>query len=94
MPRDEPAVAPGSGARRRATRDADGTRRAILDAATAEFSKKGFAGARVDDIAARTRTTKRMIYYYFGGKDGLYAALWRRQSGGFLDDGPERQAAE
>lgn len=35
----------------------------------------GFSGARVDNIAARTKTSKRMIYYYFGGKEGLYIAV-------------------
>ncbi len=61
------------------------TRRDILEAAVAEFSEKGLAGARVDDIAARTRTTKRMIYYYFGSKEGLYAAVLERQYGGMRD---------
>ncbi|KAA2215264.1 TetR/AcrR family transcriptional regulator [Teichococcus oryzae] len=55
-------------------RDAEQTRRSILDAAIAEFAAKGLSGARVDEIAARTQTTKRMIYYYFGSKEGLYAA--------------------
>jgi AcrR family transcriptional regulator len=50
----------------------------ILDVATAEFAANGFAGARVDEIAARTRTTKRMIYYYFGSKEGLYLAALER----------------
>ena len=40
-----------------------------------EFADHGFSGARVDEIAARTRTTKRMIYYYFGSKRGLYLAV-------------------
>jgi AcrR family transcriptional regulator len=39
------------------------TRRAIIDAAIVEFADKGLSGARVDEIAARTATTKRMIYY-------------------------------
>lgn len=56
------------------SRDAEQTRRNILDAAIAEFAAKGLSGARVDEIAARTQTTKRMIYYYFGSKEGLYAA--------------------
>ena len=47
----------------------------ILKVATAEFAAKGLAGARVDEIAAATRTSKRMIYYYFGSKDGLYLAV-------------------
>lgn len=53
-------------------RDAERTRRDIAAAAVEEFSAKGLLGARVDAIADRTRTTKRMIYYYFGSKEGLY----------------------
>jgi AcrR family transcriptional regulator len=60
------------------TRDAERTRREILDVATSEFADRGFAGARVDEIAARTRTTKRMIYYYFGGKEQLFVAVLER----------------
>ncbi|MER7013608.1 TetR/AcrR family transcriptional regulator [Saccharopolyspora sp. NPDC000359] len=55
-------------------RDAERTRAEILEVATLEFADKGYAGARVDEIAARTSTTKRMIYYYFGGKEQLYLA--------------------
>ncbi|MHC2999756.1 TetR family transcriptional regulator [Microbacterium sp. HJ5] len=54
------------------------TRGDILEVATAEFAAKGYAGARVDEIAARTRTTKRMIYYYFTSKEGLYLAVLER----------------
>ena len=43
--------------------------------ATREFADQGYAGARVDEIAAQTRTTKRMIYYYFGGKEQLFVAV-------------------
>jgi AcrR family transcriptional regulator len=39
------------------------------------FAEQGYSGARVDEIAERTRTTKRMIYYYFGGKEQLYMAV-------------------
>ncbi len=53
----------------------DGTRADILAAALIEFADKGLAGARVDTIAARTRTTKPAIYYHFGSKEGLYAAV-------------------
>lgn len=67
------------------TRAPEQTRREILDAAMAEFSERGFAGGRVDNIAARTRTTKRMIYYYFGGKQQLYAAVLERLYGGMRD---------
>ena len=59
-------------------RDADRTQREILDVATREFADRGFAGARVDEIAARTRTTKRMIYYYFGSKEALFVAVLER----------------
>jgi AcrR family transcriptional regulator len=47
----------------------------ILAVATHEFADKGLTGARIDAIAAATRTSKRMIYYYFGSKDGLYLAV-------------------
>ena len=47
----------------------------ILEVATREFSDKGLAGARIDEIAAATRTSKRMIYYYFESKEGLYVAV-------------------
>ena len=56
-------------------RDAERTRSEILEVATREFADQGFAGARVDEIAARTRTTKRMIYYYFGSKEQLFVAV-------------------
>ncbi|MER6984311.1 TetR/AcrR family transcriptional regulator [Streptomyces carpinensis] len=55
--------------------DAGRTRREILAAARAEFAEAGYAGARMDEIAARTRTSKRMIYYYFGSKEGLFTAV-------------------
>lgn len=55
--------------------DPAGTRQAILAAAHDEFVEHGLAGARVDSIAARTKTVKRMIYYYFGNKEGLYLAV-------------------
>jgi AcrR family transcriptional regulator len=59
-------------------RDAERTRANILDVATDEFATRGYSGARIDEIAARTRTTKRMIYYYFGGKEQLYIAVLER----------------
>ncbi|MBO9550005.1 TetR/AcrR family transcriptional regulator [Pseudomonas sp.] len=48
------------------------TREDILQAAINEFVQQGLAGARVDAIAERTATSKRMIYYYFGSKEQLY----------------------
>lgn len=64
-------------------RDPERTRARILEAAKAEFGAKGFAGARVSDIAARAGINKQLISYYFGGKEGLYAELasqWRQTS--------------
>ena len=58
-------------------RDADRSRRALLDAALEEFSLRGFAGARVADIARRAGVNKQLINYYFGSKEGLYLALQR-----------------
>ncbi|GHG06609.1 MULTISPECIES: TetR/AcrR family transcriptional regulator [Amycolatopsis] len=69
-------AAPSSEAERQ--RDKDRTRADILAVATREFADKGYTGARVDEIAARTSTTKRMIYYYFGGKEQLYIAVLER----------------
>ncbi len=59
-------------------RDPERTRNEILEVATREFAERGYAGARVDEIAARMRTTKRMIYYYFGGKEQLFVAVLER----------------
>ncbi|GAA4055460.1 TetR/AcrR family transcriptional regulator [Actinomadura miaoliensis] len=64
--------APASNGRRR---DAERTRAEILEVAQREFARKGYAGARVDEMAALMRTTKRMIYYYFGNKEKLYIAV-------------------
>ncbi len=52
--------------------DPAATRRNIIEVATHEFARNGLSGARVDEIAARTDCSKRMIYYYFGDKEGLY----------------------
>ena len=59
-------------------RDAERTKAEILDVAAQEFAKQGYDGARVDEIAALTRTAKRMIYYYYGGKAQLYLAVLER----------------
>lgn len=53
----------------------DRTRADILAVATSEFADKGFSGARIDEIAERTDTSKRMIYYHFGSKEGLYRSV-------------------
>src|SRR3954467_106752 len=51
----------------------------ILDAALTEFAAKGFAGARVDTIAKHARINKRMLYHYFGDKEGLFREVLRRK---------------
>jgi AcrR family transcriptional regulator len=58
-------------------RDAERSKRAILEAALVEFSEQGHAGARIDAIAARAGVSKPLIYSYFGDKDFLYAAALR-----------------
>ena len=57
------------------TNDPARTMTGILEVATKEFAEKGLSGARIDEIAAATKTSKRMIYYYFGSKEGLYVAV-------------------
>lgn len=75
------------------------TREDILEVAYQEFSENGFAGARVDEIAEKTQTSKRMVYYHFGSKEGLYQAVLERayerirsheQAGHFEDLAPEQ----
>jgi AcrR family transcriptional regulator len=76
------------------TNDPERTMADIIDVAMREFAEKGLAGARIDDIAGAMRTSKRMIYYYFGSKEGLYVRVleeaYRRmrdiESGLHLDD--------
>ena len=66
----------------------------ILAVATREFAEKGLAGARIDAIAQAMRTSKRMIYYYFGSKEALYLAVLEAayrgiraiEAGAHLDD--------
>jgi AcrR family transcriptional regulator len=78
MPRDaavaHPRRAPRAGGKA-PVRDADRTRAAILAAATEEFAAHGLSGARVDRIASRAKSNKRMLYYYFGDKEALYLAV-------------------
>ena len=58
------------------------TRRKILDAAIDEFAARGFAGARVDRIAASAGVNKRMIYHHFGNKLGVFEAALSDQVSG------------
>ena len=75
-----PAHAPARARARvaRPTRDAGRTQATILEAATQEFARHGLGGARVDRIAERAKTNKRMLYYYFGGKEDLFLAVLER----------------
>ena len=57
------------------TNDPERTMADILEVATREFAEHGLAGGRIDAIAEAMRTSKRMIYYYFGSKEGLYIAV-------------------
>ena len=59
-------------------RDPERTREEILEVAAREFADRGYAGGRVDEIAEQTRTTKRMIYYYYGSKEQLFVAVLER----------------
>jgi AcrR family transcriptional regulator len=59
-------------------RDPERTQRAIIEAATAEFAEKGFAGASVNEIAAAANVNKRMLYHYFGKKEELYLLVLER----------------
>ena len=82
--------------------DPDGTKRNIIEVATQEFAENGLAGARIDEIAAKTKSSKRMIYYYFGGKEGLYLKVLEEAYSRVraieakldLQDLPPRQALE
>ncbi len=82
------------------TNDPARTMRDIMMVATREFAEKGLSGARIDEIAALTQTSKRMIYYYYGSKEGLYLAVLEdaysrarsAESGLHLDDVAPLQA--
>jgi AcrR family transcriptional regulator len=82
------------------TNDPSRTMSDIIAVATSEFAEKGLSGARIDEIAALTQTSKRMIYYYYGNKEGLYLAVLEdayararsAESGLHLDDAPALDA--
>ena len=83
MPNDAPLRTKPDGRSR--PHDLARTRSEILAAALTVFAEKGFAGARVDEIAALTHTTKPTIYYHFGSKEALYAAVLEEAFGGIRD---------
>ncbi len=59
-------------------RDAEATKKRLLDAAESEFAKKGFAGARLGAIATAAAAQQALVHHYFGDKEGLYAAVLTR----------------
>jgi AcrR family transcriptional regulator len=73
--------------------EAIGSREEILRVATEEFAANGLSGSRVDEIADRTRTSKRMIYYHFKSKEGLYRAVLEKAYSDIrsLDSQPDLQ---
>src|SRR3954462_4970397 len=56
----------------------EATRARMVEAAIEEFAARGFKGASMDAIAARTHTTRALINYYFGSKEKLYTAVLER----------------
>jgi AcrR family transcriptional regulator len=72
---------PAETARRGRKNNPEKTREDILQAAIVEFVQQGLSGARVDAIAERMNTSKRMIYYYFGSKEQLYQAVLEKLYG-------------
>ena len=76
------------------TNDPERTKAEILRVAVLEFGEKGLAGARIDAIAAATKTSKRMIYYYFGSKDGLYLAALEQSYAQVRDGEMQLQLAD
>lgn len=72
----------------------EATRQRILDAATAEFSRRGIAGARVDRIAAAARTNKSQLYAYFGSKEKLFDEVFRASLDSIMDVVPIRDASD
>jgi AcrR family transcriptional regulator len=67
--------ATGEGPESRPRRDSAASKGRLLAAAADEFAARGIAGARVDRIASAARANKRLIYDYFGDKDGLFDAM-------------------
>lgn len=68
--------------------DTDATREKILDAAIAEFSERGFSGARIHRISQNSACNRERIYFYFGGKTQLFEAALTQQLVTALDDLP------
>jgi AcrR family transcriptional regulator len=60
---------------RRTKEDAELTRQSLMDAALVVFSRQGYAGTRLQDIAKAAGVTRGAIYHHFGGKAELFASI-------------------
>src|SRR5437763_15671393 len=80
-----PAVAPRGSAAMRKPKAPQANRARIVQAAIDEFAARGFKGASMDAIAARTHTTRALINYYFGSKEKLYIAVLEQVYGEIRD---------
>ena len=78
---DTVAMAPVVEPRKSRKNNPEKTRENILQEALVEFVEQGLTGARVDAIAERTHTSKRMIYYYFTSKEQLYIEVLEKLYG-------------
>jgi AcrR family transcriptional regulator len=81
---------------RRRYRNSHLSRERILETATELFAQKGYAGAGVDQLAARSGIAKTAIYYHFGNKAGLLAAALERTASTWIEgiDQASRQAGD
>src|SRR3970040_283230 len=73
-----PRADAGRSAAMRKPKAPEANRARIVAAAIAEFAARGFKGASMDAIAARTHTTRALINYYFGSKERLYIEVLER----------------
>src|SRR5688500_16252429 len=79
-----PRAAPSRGRKPRGTRwqrRKDARPQEILNAALRVFAKKGFAAARIDDIAAEAGIAKGTVYLYFDSKEAMFKGLLREVLG-------------
>src|ERR1700730_10706608 len=74
--------------------DGKRVRRNIIDAAHALFAEKGYSGAKVEEIVVRARATQAIIYYYFGSKECLFAAVLEDVYAGTRTSAQSLQLAE
>ena len=67
-------------------RNAERTRARILEKATRLFARKGFDGTSTAEIVAAARINKRMLFYYFGDKKGLYREIFVAEWGSLKEE--------